>query len=491
MNHNNFNQLLIYQLNTRIFCIEHGTKILKAPESFFVSPDFLAADAVWLMGVWFPSPASVEICKSHEGLAHEFRSTLPDIEESDLIGSPYAVYEYKPNPLIAEHNLELKQFRYKLNTLGKKLILDFVPNHMSVDSPYIEKFPELFLYKKEPNAVVCKNSFLHKNGRIYYHGRDPYFDGWTDTVQWDFSNPNTLVLHTKLLLELAEVCDGFRCDMAMLPLEDVFENTHGKRALSYWKELIASVKEAHPNFLFIAEVYWNREYDLQQLGFDYTYDKTLYDRLKNRDGEGIRLHLEADIDYQNHSLRFLENHDEERSAATFGEYANSNFALLCFLPGSVLYHQGQREGRKVKIPVQLARSPKEPKDIFSEKFYDRAFDRVRKRQSKNLNLEIFELKSYGEDYSVKDCIVRAVIDQENKQLEILIFNSYSHEIIGALHLTESILNLLKDFGKNELILNDILTGENYLREKEVLFRGMFIRLDSGKAHWFVIDLNES
>jgi len=487
MNRNKLNQFFIYQLNTRIFCIENGTNLQQTPESFFSSPDVLAADALWLMGVWFPSKASVKICKSNEGLNHEFKKSLPDLQNSDIIGSPYAVYEYKPNPIIAEHNLQLKQFRYKLNTIGKKLILDFVPNHMSVDSPLIEQYPDLFLYKKESSAVVCKNSFLHKNGRIYYHGRDPYFDGWTDTVQWDFSNPTTLKLHTKLLLELADVCDGFRCDMAMLPLEDVFERTHGIRALSYWKELIANIKEIRPDFLFIAEVYWNREYDLQQLGFDYTYDKTLYDRLKNRDGEGIRLHLEATEDYQNHSLRFIENHDEERAAFTFGEYTNSDFALLCFLPGSILYHQGQKEGRKIKIPVQLARSPKEDKDYLSENFYDRAFSTIQKRQTKNLDLEIFELKSYDKDYSVKNCIVRSILNRDDKQLEILIFNSYSYEIIASMHLTESILQVIKLSSKNELILKDILTGESYTREKEVLIRGMFVRLEPGKAHWFVID----
>ena len=238
MNHINFNQLFIYQLNTRIFCIEHGAKMLKASEGFFTSPEVIAADAVWLMGVWFPSTASVNICRMHEGLGHEFRKTLTDLQSTDLIGSPYAVYDYNPNPIIAEHLLEIKQFRYKLNAIGKKLILDFVPNHMAVDSPLVDQYPDLFLYKKEEGAEVCKNSFLHKNGRIYYYGRDPYYDGWTDTVQWDFSHPGTLKLHAKILSEIADSCDGLRCDMAMLPLEDVFEKTHGIRALPYWKDLI-------------------------------------------------------------------------------------------------------------------------------------------------------------------------------------------------------------------------------------------------------------
>ena len=490
MNHNKLNQFFIYQLNTRIFCIENGVSILQSPESFFFSEEVLASDAVWLMGVWSPSPASIEICKKHEGLDHEFRKALPDLQVSDLIGSPYAVYEYKPNPLIASHSLQLKQFRYKLNTIGKRLILDFVPNHLAVDSPLIDQHPDLFLHKKEPNATVCKNSFLHKNGRIYYYGRDPYYDGWTDTVQWDFSHPETLRLHTKIILELADLCDGIRCDMAMLPLEDVFKSTHGLPALPYWKDLITSIKEFRPGFLFIAEVYWNREYDLQQLGFDYTYDKTLYDRLKNRDGEGVRLHLEATEEYQNHSLRFLENHDEERAASIFGEFSNSNFALLCFLPGSILYHQGQSDGRKIKVPVQLGRYPKEPSDYLTENFYQRAFTTIQRRQNKNLEFEIFELKPYSEEFPLKDCIVRSIVNREEKQIEILIFNSYSHEIMGALHLPENIREILKDLNKKEFILQDIVSGENYSREKEVLLRGIFIQLQAGKAHWFVVDYAE-
>ncbi len=425
----------------------------------------------------------------HEGLGNEFRKTLSDLQSYDLIGSPYAIYDYKPNPMIAEHILELKQFRYKLNAIGKKLILDFVPNHMAVDSPLVKQYPDLFLYKKEEGAEVCKNSFLHKNGRIYYYGRDPYYDGWTDTVQWDFSHPQTVKLHAKILSEIVDACDGLRCDMAMLPLEDVFERTHGIRALPYWKELIEGIKETRPDFLFIAEVYWNLEYDLQQLGFDYTYDKTLYDRLKNRDAEGVRLHLEAAEDYQNHSLRFLENHDEERAAETFGELANSNFALLCFLPGSILYHQGQREGKRIKIPVQLSRGPKETKDELTENFYDRAFEQIQKRRNKNLELEIFELKAYDVNYPLKDCIVRAVLNKEDSYIEILILNSYKHEVIGALHLTESIRQMLIDSSLNELILKDILNGESLSREKEVMLRGMFIRLETGKAHWFSIALS--
>jgi hypothetical protein len=214
----------------------------------------------------------------------------------------------------------------------------------------------------------------------------------------------------------------------------------------------------------------------------------LCDGLKNRDAEGIRLHLEADLEYQKHSLRFIENHDEERAASVFGELANSNFALLSFLHGCVLFHQGQREGKRIKIPVQLGRKPHEERNDVTENFYDRAFYRIHKRKYKKLSLEVFELKAYGENYPLKDCIVRAVINEDNQCIEILIFNSYQNEIIGALHLPETLRQMLINSPLEELTLKDTISGESYAREKEVLLRGMFIRLDAGKAHWFTINL---
>ena len=78
-----------------------------------------------------------------------------------------------------------------------------------------------------------------------------------------------------------------------------------------------TVREKNPGFLFMAEVYWDLEWTLQQQGFDYTYDKRLYDRLREGHAEPIREHFYAEPDYQVKLARFLENHDEPRAAATF------------------------------------------------------------------------------------------------------------------------------------------------------------------------------
>ncbi len=77
------------------------------------------------------------------------------------------------------------------------------------------------------------------------------------------------------------------------------------------------MRERVPGFCFMAEVYWDLEWTLQQQGFDYAYDKRLYDRLREGHARPVREHLLAGLDYQDKLARFLENHDEPRAAATF------------------------------------------------------------------------------------------------------------------------------------------------------------------------------
>ena len=90
---------------------------------------------------------------------------------------------------------------------------------------------------------------------------------------------------------------------------------------------------------------------LQQQGFDYCYDKKLYDRMEHGDAESVRLHLLADMAYQQGLVRFLENHDEPRAAATFAaEKARAAAVTLLTLPGAKLLHEGQFEGRQGTAP---------------------------------------------------------------------------------------------------------------------------------------------
>ena len=202
-------------------------------------------------------------------------------------------------------------------------------------------------------------------------GRDPYFAGWPDTLQLDYSNPATQEAMAGELLRIAEQCDGVRCDMAMLVLPDVFERTWGRRAPLFWPDAIRRVRERVPGFCFMAEVYWDLEWTMQQQGFDYAYDKRLYDRLRDGHARPVREHLHAGLDYQGKLARFMENHDEPRAAATFARPMHEAAAIITYLsPGLRFFHQGQFEGRRKRISPHLVRAPLEATDEALQQFYE-------------------------------------------------------------------------------------------------------------------------
>jgi hypothetical protein len=159
--------------------------------------------------------------------------------------------------------------------------------------------------------------------------------------------------------------------MAMLVLPDVFERTWGRRPESFWPRATRQVRERTPGFCFMAEVYWDLEWTLQQEGFDYAYDKRLYDRLREGHARPVREHFHAGLDYQDKLARFLENHDEPRAAATFTPEVHRAAAVITFLsPGLRFFHQGQFEGRRKRISPHLVRAPLEPKDEELQHFYE-------------------------------------------------------------------------------------------------------------------------
>jgi hypothetical protein len=122
----------------------------------------------------------------------------------------------------------------------------------------------------------------------------------------------------------------------------------------------------------MAEVYWDLEWTLQQQGFDYTYDKRLYDRLREHHARPVREHFHAGLDYQDKLARFLENHDEPRAAATFAPGVHEAAAVITYLsPGLRFFHEGQFQGRKNRISPHLGRRLDEPVDAAMANFYDR------------------------------------------------------------------------------------------------------------------------
>jgi len=339
----------------------------------------LGFDGVWLMGVWERSPLAREIASSITDLLAEYQRALPDFTADDVVGSPYAIHRYEVDATLGGPEA-LAALRERLRTRGLRLILDFVPNHLAIDHPWVLEHPNRFVQATADRLASEPDNYFTREvdgmPRIFAHGRDPHYNGWTDTVQLDYRSGETRRASCDLLAGIADQCDGVRCDMAMLVIRDVFLRTWGGDFdlphADFWSETIRAVKATHPAFLVIGEVYWDLEYRLQQLGFDHTYDKRLYDRLVDGDAESLRAHLSATFDFQSRLIRFIENHDERRAVTAFGPERTRAAAVLALtLPGSRLVHEGQIEGRRVRIPVQLGRRPAEPSDLPIEAHYGR------------------------------------------------------------------------------------------------------------------------
>ncbi|HCD36267.1 alpha-amylase [Chlorobium phaeovibrioides] len=376
---------LVYEINTRIWLQKlsrlngHTVTLGNVPDSefrFFKESGFTM---VWLMGVWTPSLYSKAIATSHPGLRGELLDHLSSLHPEDIASSPYSITSYTVNEALGGRD-DMLVFRKKLAEHGIRLMLDFVPNHMALDNQWLPAHPEHFIsvsadeQSQDPGAC-----FEYAKGKYLAHGRDPYFAPWTDTLQINYANPATHAMMTENLFTISELCDAVRCDVAMLVLKSVFNTTwkslSGHMKEEFWGPAIAAVKERHPDFLFLAESYWNKEWELQQQGFDYTYDKPFYDFLTSApvNGEKLMGHMKAQWNYQKHLCRFLENHDEARAAGKIG--LNNRAAAMIFLtaPGMHLVHQDQMEGYRHKIPVQLIRQAPEHEDRELMELYRKLF----------------------------------------------------------------------------------------------------------------------
>lgn len=350
----------IYEVNTRVWIKQYGINagLSDIPDDFINLLHNWGINALWMMGVWKNNPETIEKYCFEPALVASYNNSLPDWQKSDVIGSPYAIDKYEINPSLGNED-DIIRFRARLNKAGIKLILDFVPNHFSSHSELLKTNPEIFL--PSDHALFRSDTFTFfpspfDKDKYFTHGRDPLFPPWKDTAQVNFFSDDARQFLIQILRKLTTLCDGVRCDMAMLPLNNVFYNTwvgilkkYGfeKPSTEFWKDAVSTIKNLRKDFLFIAEAYWDLEWHLQQLMFDFTYDKRLTDRLVSADLRTIKDHLKAEMDFQQKSLRFIENHDEERAALKFGKDRSLPAAMvISTIPGMILYHDGQFEGKK-------------------------------------------------------------------------------------------------------------------------------------------------
>ena len=440
-----------------------------------------AIDAVWLMGVWRRSPAGLAIALADPAIEAANRAALPDLQPEDVIGSPYCVRDYVVDDRFGGP-AALAVARRELASRGLGLVLDYVPNHVAPDHPWLVQRPECMLAGTERDLAERPEGFMRTPHGIAARGRDPCFPPWPDVVQLNAFSPALRDAVAQTLTAIGHQCDGVRCDMAMLMTNEVFGRTWGSLAgpapdQDYWPTVIGRVKASHPDMLFIAEAYWDMEWELQQQGFDLCYDKRLYDRLVHGPADGVRAHRGADPDYQERLLRFIENHDEPRAAATFGAAKSRAAAVvMSTLQGARMYHDGQFEGRRAHIPVFLGRGPDEPEDEGLRAFYEDLLRAVARSGLREARWSLCECSGWPDNRSHHQVVAWCWSDAQTRHLVAV--NLADVPAQAMVHLPWG------DIAGRRWELADRLDGRRFQREgDELRGEGLYVGLGPWECHF--------
>ncbi|MFN8621786.1 MAG: alpha-amylase family glycosyl hydrolase [Chloroflexota bacterium] len=447
-------------------------------------------DLVWLTGVWQIGAAARTVARKR----YEGWPTGPgDLGADDLVGSPDAIADYiVPRALGGDEGLA--RLRLQLAVHGVGLVLDFVPNHTSVDHRWVRDHPDWYVNadreqaEREPGAWFS----VRVDGRTRWiaHGRGNGLPPMPETAQLDYRVADLRQTMIDELLHIALRCDGVRVDMAMLALDDVFRASWQHDSVSpqdgdapageFWWHAIHTARKRYPGLLMIGEAYAGTEHRLQQLGFDQTYDKVLLDRLRTGPGSAVAAHLRADITYQSRSLRYLENPDEPRVTESLPPARQRSAALVtATVPGMLLLHDGQLEGARIQTPVEYGRRPDEPVDPAIRGFYDRllrAIDSDAFRQGSATRVE-----------------PRAVWEGDPTNTSFVVWMWFGPR--GSVRL--AVANLgpttgrcfvplqLPDFAGRSIVFEDLLSDARYERDgDDLIHRGLFLELPPDGYHLF-------
>lgn len=483
---------LLYELNTRCWLRELSARsgrpvhLGQVPEEEFATWKRNGFTHIWLMGVWTICARAREVALNDAALLDGFRKALPDWNPEDVTGSPYAVGDYR---VPEEHGGEegLRRFRERLHAHGLKLILDFVPNHTGLGHPWVKMRPELFV---QGHPGMRETFATETSAGVVWiaHGKDPFFPCWADTAQLDYRRADTQAVMIEVLQAVAARCDGVRCDLAMLVLRDIFAKTWSsfpRTAMQapgeFWADAIAAVKREFPEFLFMAEVYWDMERNLQRLGFDYTYDKWLYDHLAYDNCAETQNHLvDVEPEFLAHSVHFLENHDEQRAATRFTFDEHKVAAVLTFgLPGMRFLRQGQLEGARVRLPVHLSRQPAEPTDARVAAFYEMLLTALASTAVGHGAFEILRPRAAWSDNATDHYFVVVQWQAGPEAFDLIVVNLAAQP--SQCYVTPTIAGL----ARREWKMEDLLGEEKYWRNgNEMAARGLYLALPPRGAQFF-------
>jgi hypothetical protein len=483
----------LYQINTRVLLhdlsqtLNYRATLDDIPDTAFDRFAAAGFDWLWFLGVWQTGPAGQKVSRERSEWRAEFTRVLPDFREEDVCGSCFAIASYTAHSDFGG-DPALERLRDRIHERGMRLLLDFVPNHTALDHPWLQQHPEFYVrgtdeqIQREPQNYARMAG--HGKSMVLAYGRDPYFSGWPDTLQLNYSEPALQNAMRQELQNIATKFDGVRCDMAMLILPDVFERTWGLRMEPFWPRAIQSLRSARPDFLFMAEVYWDLEWTLQQQGFDYTYDKRLYDRLRDGNAHPVRDHFRADEEFQRRSARFLENHDEPRTAATFAPKVHEAAAVLTYLcPGLRFFHDGQFEGRVKKVPVHLTRRPAEPVEFSLSDFYLRLLNVVHRAEMHDGKWSLLDSAPAWHGNWTSDCFICFAWRRPGNAPIVVAVNYAANQSQCYVRLP------FEKLQGHAARLHDLMSPAVYERDGSELFsRGLYFDMPPSGYHVFRLDI---
>jgi glycosidase len=489
----------LLQINTSTWLSERSRELARVATLDDVADSALDAiaqggfDWVWLLGVWQTGEAGRQISLHQPEWQREYHELLHDVKDEDVSGSPFAIQQYVVNRQYGGPEA-LARLRKRLSDRSLRLMLDFVPNHTALDNPWVNEHPGYYIRGGEADLAREPQNYIKIGQQIFAHGRDPYFPGWPDTVQLNYRDRGLREAQLSTLRSISGQCDGVRCDMAMLVLPDVIARTWGERSRpadgsqpvdeSFWSWAIPQVRKERPGFVFMAEAYWDLEYTLQQQGFDYTYDKRLYDRLRSRDAGSVVGHLHADPEYQRRSVRFLENHDEERAAAVFGPQVEEEAAAVIALlsPGLRFVYEGQTTGRRFRTSNHLRRRAVEPVDRELESFYARLLTFMKREEVRDGHWQLLDPRSaWSGNGSCGQFIAYTWEKDGQRSLVAVNYSSQS----GQCYLPLPYSDLA---GKTVELHDHMNPAISYSRNgEELLSKGLYLDVPPWRHHVFTVE----
>jgi hypothetical protein len=444
-------------------------------------------DLVYLLGVWQRSSAGRRLFRTDAKAFAGFDAALPAWTVENIVGSPFSITAYAPDARIGDWD-QIDAVRDRLAARGMGLILDFIPNHVGPDHPWVTDAPDRLIcgrladFKRDPSAFILVEP---QDGAPYFvaRGRDPYFAPWADTAQIDHFSPAARTAMIESLRSIAAHCDGLRCDMAMLVLNDVFAKTWSHLldgrpvpATEFWSDAVGALPK---DFIWIAEAYWGLEAPLQALGFSYTYDKCLYDDLLAADAGRTRAHLGGDSAAQSRMARFIENHDEPRACAHFGrDRVPGLTAVIATLPGLRFFHDGQFEGRRIHVPMPLDRAADEPADAALQAICARILRLADDPVFHDGTWSPAPVEPAGDGTSGQLIAYHWRLDDA---FRLLVLNVNGAAAQGRVMIAGEVASGVS------YAFNDLLNDAIYVRDgEELVERGIYVRLDGFAAHVFCV-----